>query len=86
MVKRSTQKLSSQATARCRLLQEYDIHQQVMDSIEKIKNDFENFLRERSGWALDKIQRVYVNFCKYKPLKGHAHIVLPQKLQHKSCC
>ena len=39
-------------------------------------------LQEGSGWALDKIQRVYVNICKYKPLKGHACIVLPQKLQH----
>ena len=69
-------------TSNChRLLQEYDIHEQVIYSIEKIKNDFENFLREGSGWALDKIQRVYVNICKYKPLKGHSFIELPRKLK-----
>ena len=69
-------------TSNCHcLLQVYDIHEQVIYSIEKIKNDFENFLREGSGWALDKIQRVYVNICKYKPLKGHSFIELPRKLK-----
>ena len=70
-------------TSTChQLLNDFEINGQVNDAIDKVKHDFENFLKNGSGWALDKVLRVYVNIGKYKPLKGSSYIPLPKEISN----
>ena len=68
-------------TSRCyTLLQSDDLEEQLQEAIQKIMDDFENFIREGSGWVLEKVLKVFVNVGHYKPLKGKSFIPLPKGL------
>ena len=68
-------------TSRCyTLLQSDDLEEQLQEATQKIMDDFENFIREGSGWVLEKVLKVFVNVGHYKPLKGKSFIPLPKGL------
>ena len=68
-------------TSRCyTLLQSDDLEEQLQEAIQKIMDDFENFIREGSGSVLEKVLKVFVNVGHYKPLKGKSFIPLPKGL------
>ena len=70
-------------TSTCyQLLNTFEIEDEVNDAVDKIRYDFDNFLKRGSGWVLDKILKVYVNIGKYKPLKGSSYIQLPKELSN----
>ena len=72
-------------TGQCQqLLNAFEIDRELEESIDKIKSDFEAFIRNGSGWVLDKVLKVFVNIGEYRPLKGSSYIPLPKGLI--GCC
>ena len=68
-------------TSHCfQLLIDHYVHDDIQEAIDKILIDLDNYIKNGSGWALDRVLRVYVNVGQYKPLKGHSFIDLPKKL------
>ena len=70
-------------TSRCSsVLIDNQINGSVEEALGKILNDLDNYLKNGSGWALEKVLKVYINVARYKPLKGHSFIELPRKLKN----
>ena len=69
-------------TSKCShiLTLEEDINSQVTEAINKISGDVDTFLKNGSGWVLDRVIKTYVNIGGYKPLKGKSYIPLPKGL------
>ena len=59
---------------------EEDINSQVTEAIHKISGDVDTFLKNGSGWVLDRVIKTYVNIGCYKALKGKSYIPLPKGL------
>ena len=59
---------------------EEDINTEVTEAITKISEDVDTFLKNGSGWVLDRVIKTYVNIALYKPLKGKSYIPLPKGL------
>ena len=69
-------------TSRCSsVLNDNQINGSVEEALGKILNDLDNYLKNGSGWTLEKVLKVYINVARYKPLKGHSFIELPSKLK-----
>ena len=47
----------------------------------KILETFANYLKNGSGWVLERVIRLEINGSKLKPLRGSSHIPLPKKLR-----
>ena len=73
-------------TSRCCQLtrSENSLEQEVEEAIGKILRDFENYVREGSGWQLDSVLEVSIHTGRYKPLRGCSYIPLPKtfRLRH----
>ena len=69
-------------TSKCQhiLNVEEDINAQVTEAITKNSEDVDTFLKNGSGWVLDRVIKTYVNIALYKPLKGKSYIALPKGL------
>ena len=69
-------------TSRCMQIinVEEDIASQVQVAIDKISRDVETFLRNGSGWVLERVIKTFINIAAYKPLKGKSYIPLPNRL------
>ena len=68
-------------TSRCYLLvNAASLQDQFQEALQKLLNDCESFIRNGSGWVMDKVLKVFVNVGQYKPLKGKSYIPLPQGL------
>ena len=40
------------------------------------------WISEGSGWTIERIEKHFINFVKYQPLKGSSYIELPKESQH----
>ena len=49
----------------------------------KIIASIENYVSLGSGWVVDRIERLFLNFADYSPLRGGSYIPLPKKLANK---
>ncbi|KFM62508.1 hypothetical protein X975_05381, partial [Stegodyphus mimosarum] len=61
----------------------HDVEPQVEEAFEKIKNNFEEFLKNGSGWVLEKIKKFELNVARYELFPGSSYIPLPKKLADK---
>ena len=42
------------------------------------------WISEGSGWTIERIEKHFINFVKYQPLKGSSYVKLPKELQHST--
>ena len=58
--------------------------EEYFDNIfEIINGKIEAWVAEGSGWEVEKIELVYVNVARFKPLRGAIYLPIPTKLQDK---
>ena len=60
-----------------------DLQTHYEKAIEKIKEAFETFQKEGSGWVLSEVLKMSLYLAKYTPLKGSSYIPLPKVLRNK---
>ena len=53
------------------------------DTFEKTNNKIDEWVKEGSGWEVEKIELVYVNIARFQPLRGGTYLPLPEKLKNK---
>ena len=51
-----------------------------MEAKQKILNGLDEYMKNGSGWVLDRVLLVFVNIGKYQPLRGVSYIPLPKGL------
>ena len=62
-------------------MEEFDtVYDEAMD---KIKQDFEAYIGEQSGWVLDEISSIDLNIARYKPIRGTSYTETPFALKGK---
>ena len=62
-------------------MEEFDtVYDEAMD---KIKQDFEAYIGEQSGWVLDEISSIDLNIARYKPIRGVSYTQTPRALRDK---
>ena len=61
-----------------------EINENIQMSKQEILNGVEVWLSEGSGWAIESINKQYINIRKYKPLKGSSYIKLPSNLRNSA--
>ena len=44
------------------------------DSFEIVKNSLDIWIREGSGWVVDKVEGIYINITNYEPLLDSSYI------------
>ena len=54
----------------------------MLESNAEITNKIDVGISEGSGWTIERIEKHYINFAKYKPLKGSSCVELPKELQN----
>ena len=47
-----------------------------------ILNFIDIWISDGSGWTIERIEKHFINFVKYQPLKGSSYIELPKESQH----
>ena len=47
-----------------------------------ILNFIDIWISEGSGWTIERIEKHFINFVKYQPLKGSSYVKLPKELQN----
>ena len=62
---------------------ENEVEEYFDDIIEKINGKIEAWVAEGSGWEGEKIELVYVNVARFKPLRGGTYLPIPTKLKNK---
>ena len=50
--------------------------------VEKMMIVLTTFASNGSGWVLEKVIKITVNFARYQPITGSSYIALPSKLQN----
>ena len=50
--------------------------------VEKMRIVLTTFSSNGSGWVLEKVIKLIVNFARYRPITGSSYIALPSKLQN----
>ncbi|KAL9951227.1 hypothetical protein ACROYT_G043851 [Oculina patagonica] len=66
-----------------RLLHLTDLSDQYHESVEKIKESFQAYQREGSGWQLKEVLKLDLGVAVYTPLHGSSYIKLPKTLKDK---
>ena len=61
------------------------IHMEEFDTVydeamSKIKQDFEAYIGEQSGWVLDEISSIDLNIARYKPIRGASYTETPRAI------
>ena len=59
-----------------------DIEHELSMSRQEILKQFDNWVSEGSGWAIDRIDSHYINVTTYTPLHGSNYIELPTELKN----
>ena len=63
-------------------MEEFDtVYDEAMD---KIKQDFEAYIGEQSGWVLDEISSINLNIARYKPIRGTSYTETHRALSGKN--
>ena len=65
------------------ILSQHDIENAIAKAQSAIETNIDKWTREGSGWALTRVETMYVNIAKYAPLKGSSYIELPKYLKNK---
>ena len=66
-----------------RILNEFEFDRAYRESKSKIWEEFDEWLKEGSGWRLDSIETVDLNICEYVPIRGSTYIKTPKALEVK---
>lgn len=53
---------------------------------EPIMREMEEFEQQGSGWSLQSIINLTVNFNKFNPMRGSSYVPLPTEIQNKNAC
>ena len=68
------------------ILKMNDFSRIYSNSIEKMKNDIETYLRNGSNWQIRKFKRFFIKAVKYNSFAGSSYIELPEYIKNKKCC
>jgi len=60
-----------------------ELEEEIASSCRKVYNDYQNFERDGSGWAIDEIVKMEVNSVEYVPLSGSSYVPLPANILKK---
>ena len=60
-----------------------ELVEEIASSCRKVYNDYPNFERGGSGWAIDQIVKMEVNSVEYVPLSGSSYVPLPANILKK---
>ena len=64
------------------IINETDISESLLKSNEEILNKIDVWISEGSGWRIKSVDQHFINFAKYKPLKGSSYVELPKELRN----
>lgn len=79
--------LKNFATKNVRILQTTDLDEWYVKNVkEVILKKIEEFQEQESGWTLDSIINLEVNFNYFNPFKGSSYIDLPPPIMRKKAC
>lgn len=59
------------------------LKKQLRSAYSQILKRFAEWVRDGSGWVLDRVIKMHVHVAKYKPFKGSSFLELPPKLKRK---
>ncbi len=65
------------------LFNEREIPEQLEVAGEQMLDKFSNYMRDGSGWALDRVIRINVHIAPYRPLAARGRVKLPEALALK---
>ena len=60
-----------------------EIIQDLDTVVNTIKEQVARWVQNGSGWVINRIMTVYLDFARYEPIRGGAYVPLPQKLKSK---
>jgi hypothetical protein len=60
-----------------------DIDEGLNEAISKIERSIEEYQREGSGWAVDRVIEIFINIARYQPFHGGSYIDLPASLKRE---
>jgi hypothetical protein len=55
----------------------------LTEATEKIQRGIEEYTREGTGWAVDRVVELFINFAKYQPFRGGSYIDLPAAIESR---
>ena len=59
-----------------------EINEALQMSKQNLLNQISQWISEGSGWTIQSVDSHYLNFVKYKPIKGSSYIQLPSELRN----
>ena len=62
------------------IINDMDIMESLFKSNEEIVNKIDVWISENSGWTIKSVNQHFINFARYKPLKGSSYVELPKEL------
>lgn len=68
------------------ILQSTDILSTYQAFAEKILNKCSEFELSESGWTIESISHLEINFVKYSPLRAGSYLKLPKRIQNTKSC
>ena len=54
------------------------------DSVNEVNHKLGLYMREASGWVLDKVENIYLKITSYNPIRGSCHRETPKRLKNKN--
>ena len=65
------------------VLKAADVDDALDNAIAKVLLGLENYMRDGSGWAIDRVLELFLNIARYQPLRGGSYIDLPASIKKK---
>ena len=66
------------------IINDININEALEVTKQQILNFIAQWISEGSGWTIQSIDSHYINFVKYKPIKGSSYIQLPKELRNSA--
>ena len=60
------------------ILRSEDFDEAYDESVKKIWRDFDKWLSNGSGWILERVENMYLNWTTYDPIYGRSYIKTPR--------
>ena len=65
------------------VLQEGEIKESLNRAFSNIQELLEKWTQRGSGWAVDRVEMLWLDIARYQPLRGECHISLPKEVKSK---
>ncbi|XP_074655657.1 uncharacterized protein LOC141909170 [Tubulanus polymorphus] len=60
-----------------------NINEELSKAEARVLQSIENYMREGSGWAVERVVELFLNIARYQPLRGSSYIDLPVAVKRR---